>query len=855
MPLITSTSHQTYARWTVNGVTHYASTDDGVYNGNAYTAALTADAELDERWTDDVARGSSITLRVLQLPSEVDTLLDESDDPLLDENGDALLTESPAYASLAMFDVEGLDVTIETVTTVTFDSGPDWVLAKPRTLTLTDREFAPGVVAITLKDIEDERLNTLFPPRTYSADDFPQLGEVDSGRAVPRILGTALKLRGALITSASPYRYALCDASEALLLDVLTVYRGRNDDDLRVIDPAEYTTGIASDPYPHLYVEFAAEQRGFDGALYTIAADVRDDSDDVPVTYALDMLASAVGITWDGPTYALLDSFTWGNNRLISFDAGRDGQRTIRAILEDLLAVASASLYRSATGDYAFAVDGEGVSLGTWDEDAGDDIEVLSVRDTARPASIAITYRPGPADPEDLIQTQVREVGGSQGEQRPRGIRYLRNAEVADRVACYRAAYARLNRRVRARIYRTTLSVGDVITLNSSAWNVGRSDWRVRSAQSIVGGVEVECSPYDASLYTYTPGDIPASALIGYSPDYSATPPSAPSNLRILSTTATQQGDGAVTANVYADVTPPPVNWSVLWLAAIHNVTGELTIGPMTEIVVEEGLRYAATLTGLRPGEVYQLQAWAVNAFGLRGPAQATFDAAFLQDADEATTFTTAGYATVPPDVTGIAVAQLPPRGLEVKWSAVTLANLREYVLERAVGAGAFVEVWRGASRSYIDRDVAYGSSYTYRVKARDTWGNLSANYNTSGAISLATGSVYGGSSGNDIGSSTVDTYNRTNVSTVSASVGAPTLTGLGATISHALGRVPMASANTSGKGDSWANVTNVSSTDVIVTAFGAPTSASPNAVNAANPHQHFFFYSASPTTVAVNLW
>lgn len=41
MPLITSTSHQTYARWTVNGVTHYASTDDGVYNGNAYTAALT----------------------------------------------------------------------------------------------------------------------------------------------------------------------------------------------------------------------------------------------------------------------------------------------------------------------------------------------------------------------------------------------------------------------------------------------------------------------------------------------------------------------------------------------------------------------------------------------------------------------------------------------------------------------------------------------------------------------------------------------------------------------------------------------------------------------------------------------
>ena len=145
-----------------------------------------------------MARGSRISLRVVQIPGEVDTLLDESADPLLDENGDALLTESPAYASLAMFDIEGLAVTVETVTTVTFNTGPDWVLSKVRTLTVTDREFSPGAVAITLTDVEDERLNTLFPPHTYTADDFPALGEADSGRAVPRILGTALKLRGAI---------------------------------------------------------------------------------------------------------------------------------------------------------------------------------------------------------------------------------------------------------------------------------------------------------------------------------------------------------------------------------------------------------------------------------------------------------------------------------------------------------------------------------------------------------------------------------------------------------------------------------------------------------------------------------
>ena len=194
MPQVTSATHRTYARWVVEGQTHAVATDDDVRDGVPHAALLVADAELGERWVEEVATASNLLLTVADNRTESVVLLDEFDDPLLDEQGDPLLTESPAYASLAVSPVEGLQVTVEVVTRVEFDVGPPFEHVRVRTLTCTGREFAPGVVRLQLSDIEDQRLNTLFPPRTFRTDDWPVLEETDAGRPVARIFGTALKI-------------------------------------------------------------------------------------------------------------------------------------------------------------------------------------------------------------------------------------------------------------------------------------------------------------------------------------------------------------------------------------------------------------------------------------------------------------------------------------------------------------------------------------------------------------------------------------------------------------------------------------------------------------------------------------
>lgn len=853
MPLVTRATHRTYARWTVEGQTHAVATDDDVRDGVPHVALLVADAELDERWVEEVATASNVVLAVADNRSESETLLDEIDDPLLDEQGDPLLTESPAYASLAVSPVEGLQVTVEVVTRVEFDVGAPFEHVRMRTLTCTGREFAPGVVRLQLADIEDQRLNTLYPPRTLRTEDWAVLEEADAGRAVARVFGTALKIQAARVTSFAPWRYVLLDTTQASSPEVLTVYRGRSLAEQRVVDPAEYTIGTTLTPWPHLYIEFDREQRGFDGAPLIVTADVRDYGAEAPLATAMDAVAAAAGITLDSAGLAALDVWCSNQGRVVSCDFGRGGQqRTCRAIIEDLLAVASATLQRTPSGEYTFVTEAGAKGITAYDEDAGDAIEVLGVREPARPASVTISYRPGPNDADRLQLTQTRVVdGGSLGAERARAIRYIRSGAVADRVAWYRAVLATHSRRLRVRIYRAAHSLGDVLEISSRAWGVYGSQWRVREAQSIVGGVELECSPYVPELFTYSPALLSPDAVADYTPDYSATPPGPPLWSRVIGTETVVAVDGTLTALVRMRAGPPAGNWESLSVALVHDVTGEIALQQLTTDI--DGGQ-SAVVTGLRPGEPYKMLVWARNSFGLQGEVLDTFDAVAIGGTDADTVLTTAGLASTPPAVASIAAAQIPPRAIDVRWSEVAAANLREYVLERRAGLGSWAEIWRGRTLSYVDRDVAYFTSYQYRIRARDTWGNFS-DYTESASVSIATGTVVGGSAGNDIATSTVSTSNRTAVSTVSVGYGNITLTGASFSIAHGLGVVPIASANSTGKPGDWVNVDSISTTTVGVSVYRAPNSASPGTANATSPHQHFFLYAAGSGTISVNLW
>lgn len=854
MPNPVRTEHQTFARWTLAGVQSAVGTDDAYRGGVQYEAALEADADIGEAWLDDIARGRSVSLRIRNQPDLTSVLLDESDAPLLTEAGDPLLTEFGPYASLLLGVVIGMAVTVEVVTIVTYDNNTQGVFSRTQQLTCTGRERAPGVIVLTLQDIEDERLQTLYPPRTYNTTDFPALLSGDAGRAVPRVFGTALKVPAVLI-AAGPTEWSFLFA-EGNAATALTVYRGKSMGDARVVPGSEYVVNTIVAPYTARVVKFFTEQRDFDGSLFQIFVDAEVTPAPHNAATVLGTVLAAAGMSVNAASLASAVAFCAAQGLMVDADFGREGQRTTKAIAEDLLWVMRSTLSRNASGEYLIVSDGAGASVGTYDEDAGDDIEVLSVAEPSRPTSVSIAYRPSPRDATSLQNTLSRAVvDGLLAPEPPRELRYVRSHGVADRCVCYRAVRAG-EARLRARIYRNSYSVGAVLTISSSELGLAETTWRVREATQIPGGVEIVATPYSSALTAYVAGTLPPDATDSYEPDFSSTPPPSPTSFRITATATALQADGTLVSRVTADAVTPYENWATIILAAIHNTTGEIIMAQAADVGL---FRYGTTLTGLRPGETYQLKVWAVNSYGVQGAVQGTFNATLIGGGAAVTTFNAAGYAVVPADVTGISAAQGTGKLIAVGWNAVTTANLREYVLERSVNGGAYSEIWRGQARNYVDRSVAYGSIYAYRVKARDTYGNVSTNYNTSSGVSLSTGTVVGGVSNNDIGTDTVSTDNRTAVTTVSFMVSTTGTTALfkSNTIAHGLSRVPLATVNGNTGYNSVSTVAAIDSTFVTVTTFIVePVTKNNN--SAGDPHTHNLVDGSGlpfAFSVAVDVW
>lgn len=771
MSHIAATRHVVTASFVMGRGTARIATHDIERAGEWYAACIVDDVALGAGWTDAILRATDVRLSVAH---RVDL---GSADPAV-------------YQHLRTTAVDGLEVLVETITTVVWVDGTEQEFVEAKTLTCTGREVRPGIVTLLLTDIEDQRLNALYPPETYTADAFPGLSPLDEGRAMPSIVGIAEKVPMARITNASPWQYLAakrCVPASVASVVLPTLYRGSSPSDARVTIP---DGNAPSGAYAGRY--FTAEQRDFSGAEYRLYADISTAVFTAP--QIIRQLLTDAGVTVDAASFTACETWAASNALFIDCDFGAWGQRTTRAILEDLLYVSRAALDRRDDGSYAIVYDGPATGWSDYDEDAGDPVELLSLTEPSAPAKVGIRYRPSPRDPSGALQFSIlRDVpGGTQGDERPRECRYVRRHEVADKTAWYYAQRAAHAQRLRLRVYRTVHSLGDTLRITSAAWGLSQSQWRVRRVTRIVGGVELECERYSDDLVTYVPGPLPGDPGADYTPDYSNTPPAAPTSLRITAGATALAGDGATTARVTVDALPPAVNWDRLMFSAVHNVTGEIPGILRGESI--GGGRHGIVLTGLRPGEVYKLLCWAENAFNVQGVVQGTFNATAIGGGASTTTFTAPGYATLPPDVPSISAAQGSARLLQVSWAAVTTANLREYVLERQVASGAWSEVWRGQARAYTDRAVSYGQTYTYRVRARDTWGNLSAGYTTTSPISLTTGTIYGGGSGNDIGANTVATGNRTAVTTITKNYTiAPTGYETTVILPHSLGRSPLA--------------------------------------------------------------
>lgn len=607
-------------------------------------------------------------------------------------------------------------------------------------------------------------------------------------------------------------------------------------------------------------LKFAHPQIDFNGTNYVIECDCAGVESQNASTEIQRLLTNA-GATADATTFSAAAASSFA--QLVDCDYGRSGARRIDAILDDLLPVARAGLSRNGSGAYTIWQDIAGPPAYTYDESLGDPVNVVKFESASQPLTVGLSYAPSSADSSQMQVMMTRPVtGGILGAETPREIRYLRDAATADALLCYRALRRWRNRKATANLYGQQVNIGDKIALTSPRNWPGQKTFTVWDVQRIASGNALTLLEYDAAVYTYTAGTLPPTAPTGYQPDYSFTPPLAPSALKVMATAAVVANDGTTTSNATVQATPPTVNWSQIWFAAVHNVTGEIALAGGASI---GGGNYGATIGNLRPGEVYRLQCYAVNSNNLQGVVQSTFNATAIGGGGAVTTFTTAGQTAVPANVASCVAAQAMGSNIQVTWSPVAGTNIAQYVLERKVRPGAFSQVYAGLSTSYTDSSLNYGSGYQYRVRAKDTYGNFSAAYATSGTVTPA-GNVFGGSGG-DIGNITVATVNRTNTTTASASLSFSNAVINSGTITHSLGRTPLISGINSGNSQVLATATSVYSTGIDVATYqpplmstsgsdivSGPFTVTPGNLGTAHTHK-ISPYAFGTTTVSVDVW
>ena len=613
-------------------------------------------------------------------------------------------------------------------------------------------------------------------------------------------------------------------------------------------------TGVRCIPFNLRLLKFAVPQIDFNGSAYAIEADLlgvesRNASNEIK------RLLTNAGATADATSFAAAAAS--GFAQFVDCDYGRSGQRRLDAILNDLLPIARGALSRNAAGAYTIWQDKAGSPILTLDESVSDPVNISKFEFSAQPASVAHSYAPSSADPGQMqVNPRTRNVtGGSLGADAPREIRYLRDGQTADQLLCYRALRRWRNGTAVATFYGVQLNGGDIVSLTSPRNWPGQKSFTVWNVRRVKSGNEVSLREYDPAVYVYTAATLPPAAPTGYQPDYSFTPPAAPTALKLTATTARVDADGKVLSYAIVQAVPPSVNWQQIWFAAIHSVTGEIALGPGGAL---GGGVYGCSVGPLRPGEVYRLQTWAVNANSVQGLVQATFDATAIGGGAAATTFTAAGQTNLPANVTTITANQAMGSNVIVQWSPVTAKNIASYTLERSQNGGAWTVMQTALTTKYLDTNLIYGVPYQYRVRAQDNTGNFSPAYATTGIIA-ATANIYGGSSGNDIAPQTVATANRTNTTTLSASWSTSTASGV--VFTHSLGRVAVCGAICSGNSSAilapWSSDIGAILAVIFLDWSGVLTQTNLTSVSG-TPSSHFHALPTSITksgTATVDIW
>jgi hypothetical protein len=563
---------------------------------------------------------------------------------------------------------------------------------------------------IQFTDIDTAALDRVYPFLRYTKEQLPNINAAHIGRvAADCSAGVIEKIPLAYINTngTNIFTFAICEKRASTTYTVNTIYR-----DGRIVTASEYTVGVSTmaDGTQLVSITFAREQRDTSGRQYEFSADITVTGDASPSAEIQRLLIRA-SIPVD--TASFTAAITEDAARGFTIAAGYTQETKLKSIIEDLLFVARADLAKTDSGAWAITQDKLRTSVATVREADGL-IDVDVVEEPMPPQAYELKYRPRAPGGTDW-QFTAQRAGTGTGEVRRLVNPYIYDGAVADRLIDYISKRDNGLRTARMTLWGAMFENGDALTVDGvSCWR-GQREWLIRGVERPVDANQITARQYDASIYTYTPGTIPAGATNGYAPDYSQTPPTAPTALTYVSGSSGTSiaVDGVARAHMAYTAAPPAVNAARIMFAATDASGAIARVEGKRNGAVFEGV-----LTGLRPGVSHTVQAYAINANGIDGTVVSEVRAS-------------PGYAVVPatPGATA-STTQVGTAKLRFDFSPSTSPNIAYYEARfsnDSVNFGANIKFGTSSVEgSFSNAAVAAGFGYA-DIRAVDTFGNVSA--------------------------------------------------------------------------------------------------------------------------------
>jgi hypothetical protein len=576
-----------------------------------------------------------------------------------------------------------------------------------------------NVLVIELEDVDRSALERVYPFQTFTVEDWPEIFVDHVGRRVCVGIGTVVRVPLTWVQKTGSFRYA---GPKVALgpATLLTVYRGDQDGRGAIVDPSEYTTGtMAAAVTVGLTVNtvnFVGEQIDFSGRPYILEADYLLPGARTPAE-VIALLLSDFGIATDAQSFAEAAAYDMSNGFAVDVLVGPEGGRTGNAILEDLLRAGRGWLSQVSTGEWKLVQDRPRVPIIEYNARASQ-VDVTAYEDSEIQKTVRIEYRPRRAGFEEYIGSLERTTSGPAGELLIK-MPYVRDHTVADRLASYHQKRLASLRRATAMMHAVQLNVGDVLTIIEPLLYAGKRHFMIEALSRPADANEVKLREFNSTIYDYTPGTLPAGATNVYGPDYSFTPPAAPTGLTVVSQGTSADTDGKLTAFAKIRAIPPAVNWSLLMVLVTDTTTNEVYLGQL----LENAGNYESVVSGLRPNRTHSVVAWAVNNNNVDGAVTV------------AVPFTSATYSTGPSAPAGVNVSQTHSFEIQLKWNRVNdvagAPKIRHYVPFLKTAAGAFVAQDPIAGHILKIPNIVHGTAYQLKVRSVDMNDNESVDSST----------------------------------------------------------------------------------------------------------------------------